>query len=871
MKCLLSDRALQDFMQSPKEVTRCFQGLIKSLYTVPDFSHLHGHLGVKRLKHIRPTTWRHRCGDRRTVFTVAQTDGDAAVVIHRCGYRKTIYRDLPHYIQDCLDPYLTDIREIDDQFETSLEEETPTEEVLDDQYNSRERHYFLPQELLKDGIEYDSFIDFVAAGKFLQMPCLTQEQKEATNQYLNSLPQIYRIQGAAGTGKTTVGLYLAAKAVEQGMYPIVILPNSNLVRFAKKSLLSLNQRLSIRSSAFENIKTDLTVIDWRNLRALLSDHHGQTLSILETHQIIDKVIKPRAGHKYKNIQGMNFSHLYYGFVCDGSYGQSSKDAISSTYSPAIQVLKQCKEKISEQLAGHDLLGQIHRIKADPLEGQNKFKNISQDKLLLFIIDEVQDYYWFELSTILEFSLSQNDQTPVLLLGDENQRVTASGFTWSALSRQVSQELGCEVKELDPLKRNFRNTASIAKVAKYILEEAFDLKTVTHGARKFPPTSDPEDCYEEGSIPKLVVIDDDWLRNLVDFLGAQNGKDDDHSKYVFIIRQEDIDNASIHQYVESVDDRIAAYTIKEAKGQEFDAAIILYPFKLERKQLSIDDLYDWYTSFTRARRYMALLISQDELSWLKHQLKEKTSIEDVFDVRKSLSPLHFAEEMRSEAKTFITLEQVRKRICYRICQNIAAWLNGADPPNNLEDYCNKGQLSYWELADLVFETAQDLVLNEDNQMRLKSNQFKSPREYSLYDELVLYAGAFPFLIANKIDFSSWEGNIVIRLEATLQGDNQLREIVFKTVQSLLLKVLILRACGCSWDAAEVSIGSEYKKHFIYGISKDLERRSLTFESQRMKAKFLGVDIKDKTYFPGLLDTDGPLVKALCDEFIASLDV
>ena len=228
-------------------------------------------------------------------------------------------------------------------------------------------------------------------------------------------------------------------------------------------------------------------------------------------------------------------------------------------------------------------------------------------------------------------------------------------------------------------------------------------------------------------------------------------------------------------------------------------------------------------------------------------------------------------MPSEAKTFITLEQVRKRICYRICQNIAAWLNGADPPNNLEDHCNKGQLSYWELADLVFETAQDLVLNEDNQMRLKSNQFKSPREYSLYDELVLYAGAFPFLIANKIDFSSWEGNIVIRLEATLQGDNQLREIVFKTVQSLLLKVLILRACGCSWDAAEVSIGSEYKKHFIYGISKDLERRSLTFESQRMKAKFLGVDIKDKTYFPGLLDTDGPLVKALCDEFIASLDV
>jgi hypothetical protein len=729
-------------MQSPKEVTRCFQGLIKSLETVPDLSQLHGHLGVKRLKHIKPTAWRHRCGDRRTVFTVTHSDTGVAAVIHRCGYRKTIYRDLPHYIQACLNPYLTDLRVIDDQFETSLEEENPAEEVLDDEYNSHERHYFLPQELLKNDIEYDSLIDFVAAGKFLQAPCLTQEQEAAADQYLNGPPQIYRIQGAAGTGKTTVGLYLAAKAVEKGLYPIVILPNSNLVRFAKKSLLSLNQGLSIRSSAFETTKTDLTVIDWRNLRALLSDHHDQTLSILETHQAIDKVIKPRAGHQYKNIQDINFCHLYYGFVCDGSYGKSSKDAISSTYGIAIQVLEQWKEKISEQLAGRDLLGQIHRIKTDLLQGQNKFNNISQNKPLLFIIDEVQDYYWFELSTILEFSLSQNSQSPVLLLGDENQRVTASGFTWSALSRQLWQEFKLKSEELNPLKRNFRNTASIAKVAKYILEEAFNLKTVAHGARKFPPTSDPEDCYEEGSIPKLVVIDDDWLLSLVQSLDAQNSENDDQSKYMFIIRQEDTGNTLIHQYVESVDDRIVAYTIKEAKGQEFDAAVVLYPFRLKRKQLSIDDLYDWYTSFTRARRYMALLVSQDELSWLENQLKEKASIRYVFDIEKGMSPSHFAEEMRNEAKTFITLEQVRKRICYRICQNIAAWLNGADPPKDLETYCNKGQLSHWELADLVFETAQDL-LNDDSQVRLGSNQFKSPKGYSLYDELVLYAGAFPF--------------------------------------------------------------------------------------------------------------------------------
>jgi hypothetical protein len=867
---LLSDRAFQDFMRSPQEVTQCFQGLIKSLETVPDFSHLHGHLGVKRLKHVKPTAWRHRCGDRRTVFTVTHSEGDVAAVIHRCGKRKTIYRDLPSYIQEYVTPHLKDLQEIDDQFETSLEEETLAEEVLDDKYNSHERHYLLPQALLENGIDYDSFLDFVAAGRFLQAPCLTKEQKEAAHQYLNDTPQIYRIQGAAGTGKTTVGLYLAAKAVEQGIYPIVILPNSNLVRFAKKSILSLNQRLIIGSSASEATQTDLTVIDWRNLRALLSAPHDQPLSILETHQIIDRVVQPRAGHQYKRIQGMNFCHLYYGFVCDGSYGRSSKDAISSTYDDAIQVLEKWKGLISENLGGQDLLGQIQRIEADPLRGHNTFQTISQNKPLLFIVDEVQDYYWFELSAILGFSLSQKNQTPVLLLGDENQRVTASGFTWSALSSQLSQHFNCKAKELTPLKQNFRNTASIARVAKYLLEDAFDLKTVTHKARKFPPASDPDNCYEEGSVPKLVVIDDDWLRSLVQALDAQSHEDDGQSNYVFIVRQENTDNDLICQYLESVDDRIVAYTIKEAKGQEFDAAIILYPFRLQRKQLVVDDLYDWYTSLTRARRYMALLVSQDELSWLESQLKDKTSIQLVLDIEEDLSPFQFAEQMRYEAKTFITLEQVRKRILYRICRNTITWLNGVNSPQGFEFYCNKGQFNYWELADLVFETAQDFLLNEENPIKPKSIKFRPPKGYSLYDNLVLYAGAFPFLTASKVDFRSWEDSIVVDLETTLQGEDDLKETVLETVQNPLLKVLVLRALGYSWDAAEASPETNvYRKHCIYGISRDLERRSLIVESQRIKAVFLGEDIKSNVNFSRLLGDRGQLVDALCHDFLASL--
>ncbi len=109
---------------------------------------------------------------------------------------------------------------------------------------------------------------------------------------------------------------------------------------------------------------------------------------------------------------------------------------------------------------------------------------------------------------------------------------------------------------------------------------------------------------------------------------------------------------------------------------------------------------------------------------------------------------------------------------------------------------------------------------------------------------------------------------------VEGEDELRkielELELETVQNSLIRVLFLRACGRSWDAAEAFIESAYEKHCIDGISRDLVRRSLPFESQRIKAKFLGEEIQDEVYFPGLLDTESPLVEVLCNEFLTSLE-
>ncbi len=126
------------------------------------------------------------------------------------------------------------------------------------------------------------------------------------------------------------------------------------------------------------------------------------------------------------------------------------------------------------------------------------------------------------------------------------------------------------------------------------------------------------------------------------------------------------------------------------------------------------------------------------------------------------------------------------------------------------------------------------------------------------------------MANKSNFTAWEDDIIIKLEPMPKGEDELRKIEPEKIQNPLLRVLFLRACGRSWDAAESSMESAYKKHCIDGISRDLARRSLPFESQRIKAIFLGEEIQDEVHFPGLLDTDDPLVEVLCDKFLTSLE-
>lgn len=868
MQILLSNKAFQDFNNNPTQVGDCLRTLNKALNTVPNFNNLQRHHGIKRLKHVKPSAWRHRFGDWRTVFTITRTEPDYTFAIHRCALRRSVYRDMPQHIQRGLDNNFIDVTDIDDQFEKSLEDDAIEIESLDDQFSSYDRYYFLPKELLNNEVGLEDLISFVATGHYLRVPCLSKEQQEICSQDFHSRPNIYTMQGAAGTGKTTLAIHLALEAVDQGLFPIIILPNQNLVRIGIDSLIAFNSKLKVHSNFTDTEQADLAVFTRDDLIHQLSGDSERLLSSRLANQEVHKIVHRNIRKKYSMIKDLNLYHLYCGFIGEHSYGVSTRDALSQGYIEALKFLEMYSEKISESLNGKDFISQAQRASNNLERQQTQLHDFAGDRSFLTIIDEVQDYYWTQLLVLLKLSQTNNLQAPAFLLGDENQRVTLSGFSWATLAQRIKQSFNCVPQKILLPSKNYRNTTSISNAANFILLNAFDRKQYALKARHFPQPSQPENCFDIGVLPRLIQVDSDWFKSLLQELSHKFIDQDNSTRYVFIVRDEDLQDDLINKVSQDNQSQAVIYTVTEAKGQEFDAAILVFPFRLKKNQLSVDDLYDWYTSFTRARHYLALLATESEFKWLKNQLISEESLNNIFHISQPLRPHEFAEQIQAEAQTTITEEQSRERILDILVRQIFSCATSDSRPRDFKRDRYKLKLSIWTLVEQVYQGSEKLS-QSDKAMQV-GNQLASKRPYlkSVFNDLILYAGSVQFFSAEALN--EWEDSLVSKLEAVFRKKPEIREDALKQTLNPFLRVLILRAAAYSWDAAKASLKTRDKARLIRGITRDLERRSLGFESVRMKSQFLNEKSEYKLFLPELLSYKGSLIDGLCEEFTKSLN-
>lgn len=246
-------------------------------------------------------------------------------------------------------------------------------------------------------------------------------------------------------------------------------------------------------------------------------------------------------------------------------------------------------------------------------------NIGVTSNALIIVDEAQDLApseWKELlSKWLSFSETNiESKNKIVLLGDEEQRISLIPFSWTQIKQFALNELKIPkdniIEEVVDT-ASYRMRQTIARVARSVWRREH-----TDGGKYRRPTEfDYEKLLEGGRVDVFIRP---YCDSIVEILNSSI-KDSLANEHLFLVK-----GGGLPSFDKS--DSILEYSIRTAKGLEADSVLVAYPFGRRagrsRKILPHDEIMDFYVATSRAREKLTLII--DPLDW-----NELNQVEDVW--------------------------------------------------------------------------------------------------------------------------------------------------------------------------------------------------------------------------------------------------
>ncbi len=856
MKIYLSDRAIADLKRYHQQANNCLEALRTALAHFNNLQQLHTQNihEIKRLK-CRPSAWRHRHRDFRTVFSASRLENSDFIQVLRIAPRGIVYQGLIYFLE-------------------------PSDEIS---------HLWQDPQA-----DEDKLIDLAPAN-------IEYQQQSSL--------RVYQLRGAAGTGKTTVALHITLKAVEQGTaYPILIVPHKSLQKFATEFIEKhSSQKLQICRDLSQAEPSDLAILTKDHLLQQLAGNNQESLSNAGGNLKIRKYLQDNSVNIPRELDRINLYSIYLGSVA-GAYNANARDPLLQELNGAIDFVNNEQELIKKALKGRDLLTQAEKA----AENQQKFVEIitqltqladidnDHPKLPILIIDEVQDLYWSELKALLSlytvrfpllppytytriycnelkgelaktWNLVYNEAGRLIILaGDNNQRVNFSGFSWANFATTFTKAFP-HAKPPVPaggFEQNYRNTKEITRAANYILSaqgtelKAFRINTKDANWIDLPPL--PEDCETEGDKPQLVVADENQIKQLISRLKKppDTEKIGESGSFVLIYNEADSRAKSILNLAEA-SDNLLTLSVAEAKGQEFESVIILYPFSRCSQQPSVSELFKWYTALTRAKLDLALLLSKEEYTWLKEKVIKPDELREVFDIC-SIEELY--EKLPIFGENIFTEEQERENLFIKVRRTINQWLeNPGVKPKYILDESTGANSQFWEFLKLVAERDDQIV--EATNINIQDLDLQS---FYTTEALLIYRVILRVLLENDNHTNTLDSQLMEKLEVYFTQNPQEYKTALDNVADPISICLVHRAKGYSWEAAkELQTGnlSESILRFLYRqISRDLQRRGLPWEAARLRYKYLEEYPSNSLPYRHLIldNSEGDLGKLLISE-------
>ncbi|MDJ0615549.1 MAG: hypothetical protein QNJ63_02180 [Calothrix sp. MO_192.B10] len=306
--------------------------------------------------------------------------------------------------------------------------------------------------------------------------------------------------------------------------------------------------------------------------------------------------------KYTKQTDINHSDvlLYQAFVLQEQNHKQGKNVMFQANAKRINRLL----NINKKHWYNALACRVSRLDAAKLLQTKIHKPITNTECSILIVDEAQDLLLSELQAIIAVCKSwigQGHQTYLWLLGDLNQRINPTDFTWNQL----------KIRNKIELKRNYRNSRQILEFANQFCEIGQKISS-TVGAKKLPDPAKPEDAFETGEPVRLLECAS--KAEALQFLQALAGetKKEENRRHLL----HDLANAvkvfSTKPLKSS--ENLLILNPEQAKGREFEGCVAFCLFEGTATP-SLAESFQWYTLLTRARTRLLVVATTAEINRL----------------------------------------------------------------------------------------------------------------------------------------------------------------------------------------------------------------------------------------------------------------
>lgn len=226
-----------------------------------------------------------------------------------------------------------------------------------------------------------------------------------------------------------------------------------------------------------------------------------------------------------------------------------------------------------------------------------------DRQLLVLVDEVQDLVPAEWQALLRASLRRRAtaETGIALLGDENQRITPTCFSWDGVRKFVKTlNPKREVLSVLAMKGSFRTPRTVGRMAvPLVLDPRFRLE----GEKpRNAPTADPEKLEPGGQVYLFQCTEAQTPIQAVEGAVREVAAIDRRGQIVVLA--DHVEELRAHHRDLPLD----FLDIVEAKGSEWESVVLLGIYPAGRGDY--DERCRAYTRMTRTKSHLLIVAASD---------------------------------------------------------------------------------------------------------------------------------------------------------------------------------------------------------------------------------------------------------------------